>query len=206
MLPFLHKKSTCLQNLFLATFFQQKIHIFFIDKCVLIPAKIKIKIQDKCVLFQGSLDPYNRNVVLYCIENCFFFLKKKQLLFLIQNEKEKKKFLSLYTALIKIKIKGLLQKYKMILIFKGIGFKSFIKKDFLILKVGYSHDIFINIPSQISILSQPNRLIFKSIDFIQLRQFVHFVKSHKKPEPYKGKGLLLKNEHILRKEGKKNKK
>ena len=44
------------------------------------------------------------------------------------------------------------------------------------------------------------------IDFIFLTQFVHFIKNHKKPEPYKGKGLLLKNEKILKKEGKKSKK
>ena len=51
-----------------------------------------------------------------------------------------------------------------------------------------------------------NNLIFSSIDYILLTQFVHFVKNHKKPEPYKGKGLLLKNEVIILKEGKKSKK
>jgi ribosomal protein L6P/L9E len=49
-------------------------------------------------------------------------------------------------------------------------------------------------------------LIFNSIDFIHLTQFVHYIKNFKKPEPYKGKGLLLKNEKILKKEGKKSKK
>jgi large subunit ribosomal protein L6 len=58
----------------------------------------------------------------------------------------------------------------------------------------------------IKIINQSNNLILSSIDYIFLTQFVHFIKSYKKPEPYKGKGLLLKNEKIIKKEGKKSKK
>ena len=105
-----------------------------------------------------------------------------------------------------IKIKGITQGYKLKLILKGIGFKSFIEKNNLKLKIGFSHDINIKIPDNIKIIQQSNNLIFSSIDYILLTQFVHFVKNHKKPEPYKGKGLLLKDEKILIKEGKKSKK
>ena len=62
------------------------------------------------------------------------------------------------------------------------------------------------IPSQIKITSHGNLLIFSSIDANLLFQFVHFVKNYKTPEPYKGKGLLLKNEKIVYKAGKKSKK
>ena len=114
--------------------------------------------------------------------------------------------LNLYTKLIKIKIKGVLQGFKMTLFLKGIGFKSFINNNDLILKLGFSHNIIIPIPTNIKILNQSNKLIFNGIDYIFLNQFVHYVKNYKKPEPYKGKGLLFKNENILKKEGKKNKK
>ena len=120
--------------------------------------------------------------------------------------KNKKNMLNLYTKLIKIKIKGVLQGFKMSLLLKGIGFKAFIINNDLILKLGFSHNIIISIPTNIKILNQSNKLIFNSIDYIFLSQFVHYVKNYKKPEPYKGKGLLLKNENILRKEGKKSKK
>ena len=92
------------------------------------------------------------------------------------------------------------------MILQGIGFNAFIEKDFLILKLGFSHNISIPIPSNIKIINQSNNLIFSSIDYIFLTQFVHLIKSYKKPEPYKGKGLLLKNEKIIKKEGKKSKK
>ena len=122
------------------------------------------------------------------------------------NIKNKKSIINLYTKLIKIKIKGIFQGFKLTLVLKGIGFKSVIEKNVLILKLGFSHNINIIIPSNIEIINQSNTLIFSSRDYIFLNQFFHYVKNHKKPEPYKGKGLLFKNEKILQKEGKKSKK
>ena len=83
---------------------------------------------------------------------------------------------------------------------------EFNKNNNLILKLGFSHNIIIPIPDNIEIINQSNKLIFHSIDYIFLNQFVHYIKNYKKPEPYKGKGLLLKNEKIIQKAGKKSKK
>ena len=178
------------------------INIFFIDKKIKIPKNIEIKIEKNNIFFKGSLGelslPFKNEIS--------FFLKKNQLIIIINSQKNKKSILNLYNKLIKIKIKGVLQGYKLNLILKGIGFKSFIENNNLILKLGFSHNILIHIPSNIKIINQTNNLIFNSIDFIYLTQFVHYIKNFKKPEPYKGKGLLLKNEKIFKKEGKKSKK
>lgn len=178
------------------------IQIFFIDKIIKIPKNIKIKINNQNIYFEGFLG----KLVLNFTNETFFFLKKNQLILIINLQKNKKSILNLYNKLIKIKIKGVLQGFKLNLILKGIGFKSFIENDNLILKLGYSHNINIIIPKNIKIINQSNTLIFNSTDFIHLTQFVHYIKNFKKPEPYKGKGLLLKNEKILKKEGKKSKK
>lgn len=178
------------------------IQIFFIDKIIKIPKNIKIKINNQNIYFEGFLG----KLVLNFTNEIFFFFKKNQLILIINLQRNKKSILNLYNKLIKIKIKGVLQGFKLNLILKGIGFKSFIENDNLILKLGYSHNIIINIPKNIKIINQSNNLIFNSIDFIHLTQFVHYIKNFKKPEPYKGKGLLLKNEKILKKEGKKSKK
>ena len=140
------------------------------------------------------------------INNLFFFVQKDKLLINFNIQKNKKKIINLYTSLIKTKIKGVLQGFKISLLLKGIGFRSFIENNNLILKLGFSHNIIIVIPSTLKILLQANMIIFYSIDYIFLNQFVHYIKNYKKPEPYKGKGLLLKNEKILQKEGKKSKK
>lgn len=178
------------------------INIFFVDKKIKIPKNIEIKIKNNNIFFKGSLGELS----LAFKNEISFFLKNNQLIIIINSQKNKKSILNLYNKLIKIKIKGVLQGFKLNLILKGIGFKSFIENNNLILKLGFSHNIVIPIPNNIRIINQTNNLIFNSIDFIYLTQFVHYIKNFKKPEPYKGKGLLLKNEKIFKKEGKKSKK
>nr|UQT68351.1 ribosomal protein L6 [Nothophytophthora sp.] len=180
----------------------KNIQIFFIDKTFKIPTNIQIQIKNQTIFFKNSKGILS----LIFIKNVYFFFKKNELILVINLKKNKKSILNLYNKLVKIKIKGLLQEFKLNLILKGIGFKSFIEKNNLILKLGFSHNISIVIPSNIKIINQTNNLILSSIDFIFLTQFVHFIKNYKKPEPYKGKGILLKNEKILQKEGKKSKK
>lgn len=178
------------------------IDIFFIDKTFKIPKNVKINIKNNKIYFEGLLGKLSLNYT----NEIFFFFKKNKLILIFNSQKNKKSILNLYNKLIKLKIKGVLQRFKLNLILKGIGFKATVENENLILKLGFSHNIIIAIPSNIKVISQGNNLIFNSIDFIFLTQFVHFIKNHKKPEPYKGKGLLLKNEKILKKEGKKSKK
>ena len=177
--------------------------VFFIDKTFKIPKNVKIEIKNKNIYFEGLLGKLSLNFIN---EALFFYKKNKLILVINANNNNKKSILNLYNKLIKIKIKGILQGFKLNLILKGIGFKAFIENNSLILKLGFSHNITIEIPSNIKIINQANNLIFSSIDYVFLTQFVNFIKNHKKPEPYKGKGLLLKNEKILKKEGKKSKK
>ena len=178
------------------------VQLFFIDKIFIFSPQIKIFNKNKTIFFKTALSLLS----LKFIDNIYFFRKKNKVLLNFTLNKNKKDLLNLYNTLIKIKIKGVLQGFKTSLFLKGIGFKAFIDKNNLILKLGFSHDIIFPIPTNIKIINQSNKLIFYSTDYIFLNQFVHYIKNYKKPEPYKGKGLLLKNEKILQKEGKKSKK
>ena len=179
-----------------------KIKLFFIDEIIIVPKKIKIIKKNKIIFFESELGILS----LKFIDNINFFIKNNNLLINFNLKTNKKNIINLYNKLIKIKIKGVLQNFKIKLILKGVGFKSLIEGNNLILKLGFSHDIVILIPENIQIINQPGLLIFHSMDYIFLSQFVHYIKNYKKPEPYKGKGFLLKNEIILKKEGKKGKK
>jgi len=118
-----------------------------------------------------------------------------------------KKYLGLYYSLLKTHLKGITQKFKINLFLKGIGLKVQKLENDLIFKLGYSHDIKIIIPNNIDVtVFQNTNLILYGFNWEQLTQFASNIKKLKKVEPYKGKGILLKNEQILRKEGKKNKK
>ena len=181
------------------------LNIFNIDENIKIPNNIHIILEKNKLKFKGPLGLVELNIM----DSLYFFIKNKNILLSFNNlrfKKKKKSFLKLYKSLIKLKMKGILQGFKLNLFLKGLGFKAFIEENNLILKLGYSHSIILNIPQNIKIINQTNKLIFNCNDLGILSKFVHFIKNFKKPEPYKGKGLLLKNEIIIQKEGKKNKK
>lgn len=124
------------------------IQLFFIDKIFILPNDIQIYKKNKFIFFKTSLGLLS----LQLITNSFFFIKKNKLL-LTCNIKNKKSIINLYTKLIKIKIKGIFQGFKLTLVLKGIGFKSVIEKNVLILKLGFSHNIIIPIPDNIKIIN-----------------------------------------------------
>ncbi len=90
----------------------------------------------------------------------------------------------------------------------GIGFRSWTYKvssdiEYLILKIGFSRDLSIRIPSIIKIIIlKPTLILFKSLDKNALNQFVASLRSLKTPDSYKGKGLRYVEEKITLKVGK----
>lgn len=119
-------------------------------------------------------------------------------------ESNNKALLGLYNSLLRKKIQGIIQDFKKVLLLKGLGFKVFKEEKQLIFKLGYSHDIVVDIPSGIKAeLLKANQFILYSSDWEKLTQFCANLKKLRKINPYKGKGLLFKNESIKLKEGKK---
>lgn len=180
------------------------INIFFIDEYFIIPKNIIIKLENnKQINFENLL----KNISLIIIKEILFIKKKNKLFLIIKDKiKKKKSLLILYKKLINIKIKSIQYNFRIKLILKGLGFKIFLEKNNLILKLGFSHNISIILPYNIKVIIKNNKLIFCSNDFIFLTQFIHYIRNFKKPEIYKEKGLFLENEKLFQKEGKKNKK
>lgn len=119
-------------------------------------------------------------------------------------ESVNKKLLNLFYSLILKKKKGINQKLKLSLILKGIGYKVKKVNQFLIFKLGYSHPIILLIPKNIKIqILKSTIIILYSNNWEFLTKFVYLIKKLRKTDPYKGKGILLKNEIIIKKEGKK---
>jgi large subunit ribosomal protein L6 len=198
------KKTKKKQSIFLKSSLGY-LNIYIIHEKIKIPNNINIILKNNNLTLIGPLG----NINLDIMNSISIFIKNNKILLNFNNlylKRKKKSFLNLYKSLIKLKIKGILQGFKLSLFLKGLGFKAFIENNILILKLGYSHSINIIIPENIKIINQTNKLIFTSNDWLFLTKYVHHIKSFKKPEPYKGKGLLLKNEVIILKEGKKSKK
>jgi large subunit ribosomal protein L6 len=111
-------------------------------------------------------------------------------------------------ALIKKNILGVLIYFRKQLNFIGVGFRATIVKKtntlLLQLRLGYSHPIFIKIPYNIQIICpKPTQLFILGNCYNTVLKIASLIKSYRKPEPYKGKGILFKNEIIKRKKGKK---
>lgn len=123
------------------------------------------------------------------------------------NVKEKTKtarsFHGLYRTLISNMIIGVSKQFEVNLVLKGVGYRAAIQGNEIILNLGYSHPVKITIPNEISAEVAQNTLInLKSCDKELLGLFASNIRAWRKPEPYKGKGILYKDEQIIRKAGK----
>ena len=86
---------------------------------------------------------------------------------------------------------------------KGLGFKAKVKQKFLILNLGFSHKLKFEIPKDIIVFcSKTNIIVFFGTNKQKLFEFMNKIRSYKKPDKYKGKGLKFKSEILKLKEGK----
>lgn len=86
----------------------------------------------------------------------------------------------------------------------GVGYRFNVQGKTLVVTAGYSHPVNVEIPEGITLENPSNtELIVKGIDKVLVGEFAANVRKIRKPEPYKGKGIRYKDEHIIRKVGKK---
>lgn len=109
-----------------------------------------------------------------------------------------------YASHIRNMLAGVNKAYEKKLIVEGIGFKSDVKGKDLHLALGFSHPVQVAIPEGLKVTADKNIITVSGIDVEKVGQFVANVRSLKKPEPYKGKGIRYSDEVIRRKQGKKS--
>jgi len=113
----------------------------------------------------------------------------------------------LYRTLINNMLIGVSEQFLITLQLQGVGYRANVQGKSLILNLGFSHPVNIDIPDGITVEVVQNTIInIKACDKEQLGLFAAKVRSWRPPEPYKGKGILYKDEQILRKAGKSGKK
>jgi large subunit ribosomal protein L6 len=100
-------------------------------------------------------------------------------------------------------ISGVNTAYVKKLIIEGIGYKSEVKGDTLVLALGFSHPVIVPIPAGLKVTAEKNIVTTTGIDKEILGEFVAKIRALKKPEPYKGKGIRYEGEVVKRKQGKK---
>jgi large subunit ribosomal protein L6 len=123
------------------------------------------------------------------------------------DEKETKAKHGLYRALINNMVKGVSEGYRKELELVGVGYRAQNQGQVLELSLGYSHNIYVGLPDEIKIETKNERnqnplIILESCDKQLLGQVCAKLRSFRKPEPYKGKGVKFVGEYIRRKAGK----
>ena len=123
-----------------------------------------------------------------------------------EEKKDKKALHGLYRTLINNMILGVSKQFDLTLILKGVGYRAAVQGTELVLSLGYSHPVKIKIPKEISVeIVQNTTINLKSCDKELLGLFAANIRAWRQPEPYKGKGILYKDEQIIRKAGKSGK-
>lgn len=111
-----------------------------------------------------------------------------------------------YQRKLKALIHGLSLQYISHLKFVGVGYRARIEDNNIIIRLGYSHEISLPIPSSlvVSVIKRSNlKVVGNNLD--EVHQFAFKLRSFRRPEPFKGKGLVISGEVVRRKEGKKKK-
>jgi len=114
----------------------------------------------------------------------------------------------LYRALIHNMVEGVHQMYRKEMELVGVGYRATATGQVLELALGYSHAIYLKLPEEIKVEAKTERnknplIILESRDKQLLGQVCAKIRSMRKPEPYKGKGIKFVGEVIRRKSGKK---
>ena len=117
--------------------------------------------------------------------------------------KKTKQIHGTFNALILNMIVGLSKGYQQKLKIVGVGYKAELKQDTLVLYLGFSHLVYFKIPKEVKIqVLKPTIIHISGIDKQKVFEVAAKIRMFKKPEPYKGKGIMYENEQIIRKEGK----
>jgi large subunit ribosomal protein L6 len=170
---------------------------------IAVPAGVEIKVDKGVVTVKGPKGELTQaiNLVELTIEDGQVIVSRKG------DSKEEKSKHGLYRSLISNMIEGVSSGYKTQQQLVGVGYRATVTGQLLELNLGYSHNIYMQIPPEVTAIAEslkgkPPMVTFESIDKQLVGQVAAKLRSLRPPEPYKGKGIKFKGEELRRKAGK----
>ncbi len=170
---------------------------------IAIPDKVKISLDGANLKMEGPLGKNNLPMDINMFELNVKDGKEVSIKPKTINQ-DTKRIWGLNRSLINNAIKGINEGYSKTLELSGVGFRAALKGNILNLQIGFSHDVNYPIPEGVKITVEKQTIIkITGSDKQLVGSVTAKIKSFKKTEPYKGKGIKEQGEYILRKEGKK---
>ncbi len=167
-----------------------------------IPSGLSVDIKDNFVNISGPKGKieisYNAKLINVKNDNNTIIVSRNN------EDKETKMLHGTVNANIANALVGVSQEFKKELTLKGVGYKAKLEGKKLVLTLGFSHPVVLNIPDGVKVESpSATDLVISSASKQLVGEFCALIRRYRPPEPYKGKGVLFKNEQIIRKVGKK---
>lgn len=171
---------------------------------ILIPAGVTVKVDNNVVTVKGPKGELSQSVasdITVKVEDGHVVVERPS------DDREHRAQHGLYRALIHNMVVGVSEGYRKEMELVGVGYRAASTGQVLELSLGYSHAIYIKLPPEIKVEAKSERnknplIILESDDKQLLGQVCAKIRSLRKPEPYKGKGIKFVGEVIRRKSGK----
>ena len=174
-----------------------------------IPAGVTVTLKDNVVSVKGPKGELSQAVdpsIIVTIEN-------NEITFAIDEandtveQKQKQAFHGLYRSLVNNMVVGVSEGYSKEMELVGVGYRVSNQGNLIEFNLGYTHAIFLQVPAEIKVETKSERnknpyIKLESCDKQLLGLVCAKIRSFRKPEPYKGKGILYVGEQIRRKSGK----
>ena len=170
-----------------------------------IPAKTEISVSDKNLVTvkgpKGTLTQQIDRDITVKVEDGKILVERPT------DQKRHKALHGLYRAIVQNMVVGVSDGFKRELQVIGVGFRASHQGQLLELAVGYSHPVYVLLPEEITLSTetvkgQAPKVLLESSDKQLLGQVAAKIRSLRKPEPYKGKGIKFEGEQLRRKAGK----
>ncbi|RMD50824.1 MAG: 50S ribosomal protein L6 [Ignavibacteria bacterium] len=161
---------------------------------------VEVKLDGQNIKVKGKLGELERTIhpnMTVEIEGDELFVKRPN------DQKANRALHGLTRALIQNMVTGVTEGYTKSLDIVGVGFRAELKGSNLLLNIGYSHPIYFMPPAEVKLeVPAPTQIKISGIDKELVGLVAAKIRSFRKPEPYKGKGIRYSDEQIIRKAGK----
>ena len=169
-----------------------------------IPAGVTVSVKDGVVTVKGAKGELTQSVdarIEVAVEDAQVVVRRGS------DDRKERSLHGLYRALINNMIVGVSEGFTKTLELVGVGYRASNQGQILELSLGFTHNIFLQLPKEINLETKTERnknplIILSSADKQLLGQVCSKIRSFRMPEPYKGKGIRFEGEVIRRKSGK----
>ena len=171
---------------------------------IVVPEGVSVSIEENVILVKGKLGELSQtidSVIKVSIVDNIINLKRNS------NQKDIRSKHGLYRALIANMIKGVVDGHTKKLELRGVGYRATTQGSTLDISAGFSHNIIFDIPKELKVSAETEKgkapiVTIFGIDKQLVGAVAARIRSERKPEPYKGKGIRYVDEYVRKKAGK----